>query len=183
MLFQLSANGAQQPSSFRPCLLWPRSPISATAELLFHPVTVTEGQGHSTRQLSTLCLKNVPHFTCYNLDVHGSITIIFGKTVTEKVGNQQVLYFPTSLSYCFCPTWGSRKSRNCIFHLNAACFLPKKHMKYIKISLTTDLPFAVKMIDWVHPTGPRKRVGPIQSCCLLPTCSVLTKSVTVSVAV
>jgi len=27
--------GAQQPPLFGPCLLWPRSPISATAELLF----------------------------------------------------------------------------------------------------------------------------------------------------
>jgi len=26
--------GAQQPPIFDPCLLWPRSPISATAELL-----------------------------------------------------------------------------------------------------------------------------------------------------
>jgi len=33
---QLSAKGAQQPPPlFGPCLLWPRSPISATAELLF----------------------------------------------------------------------------------------------------------------------------------------------------
>jgi len=32
-----AAKGAQQPPpSFRPCLLWPRSPISATAELLLH---------------------------------------------------------------------------------------------------------------------------------------------------
>jgi len=31
-----SAKGAQQPLPlFGPCLLWPRSPISATAELLF----------------------------------------------------------------------------------------------------------------------------------------------------
>jgi len=34
--------------------------------------------------------------TCYNLDAHGSITIIFGTNVTEEVGNQNVLYFPTS---------------------------------------------------------------------------------------
>jgi len=40
--------------------------------------------------------KNVPPLTCYNLDVHGSITIIFGTNVTEQVGNQNVLYFPTS---------------------------------------------------------------------------------------
>jgi len=29
------AKGAQQPALFGPCLLWPRSPISATAKLLF----------------------------------------------------------------------------------------------------------------------------------------------------
>ena len=28
-----AAQGAQQPPLFGPCLLWPRSPISATAEL------------------------------------------------------------------------------------------------------------------------------------------------------
>jgi len=27
---------AQQPPSFGPCLLWPRLPISATAELMLH---------------------------------------------------------------------------------------------------------------------------------------------------
>jgi len=31
---QLSAKRAQHPHLFGPCLLWPRSPISATAELL-----------------------------------------------------------------------------------------------------------------------------------------------------
>jgi len=32
-----SAKGAKQPPRlFGPCLLWPRSPISATAELLFN---------------------------------------------------------------------------------------------------------------------------------------------------
>jgi len=37
-------------------------------------------------------------------DVHGSNLIIFGTNVTEKVGNQQVLHFPTSPNYCFCTT-------------------------------------------------------------------------------
>jgi len=30
------------------------------------------------------CLKNVPPLTSYNLDMHGSITIVFGTSVTEK---------------------------------------------------------------------------------------------------
>jgi len=33
---QLSVKGAQQPPLFGLCLLWPRSPVSATAELLFN---------------------------------------------------------------------------------------------------------------------------------------------------
>jgi len=31
--------------------------------------------------------ENVPPLTCYNFDTHSSITVIFGKNVTEKVGN------------------------------------------------------------------------------------------------
>jgi len=46
-----------------------------------------------TNVLSTVCCtvsKNIPPLTCYKLDIHGSITIIFGKNVTEKVGNANV---------------------------------------------------------------------------------------------
>jgi len=46
--------------------------------------------------LYTLCLKNVPPLTCYNLYIRRSIATIFGKNVAEKVGNQNVLYFLTS---------------------------------------------------------------------------------------
>jgi len=48
--------------------------------------------------------KNVPPLTCYNLDIHSSITIIFGTSVIEKVGNQTVHYFPISPDLCFCTT-------------------------------------------------------------------------------
>ena len=58
--------------------------------------------------------KNVPHLTCYNLDMHGLITIIFGTSVTEEVGNQNMLYFPTSPNLCFCTTWENRKPKKCI---------------------------------------------------------------------
>jgi len=44
---------------------------------------------------STLCLKNVPPLTCYDLDKHDPLAISFGRSVTEKVRNQMVL-FPTS---------------------------------------------------------------------------------------
>jgi len=40
--------------------------------------------------------KNVSPLTCHILYRHGSIATIFGKNVAEKVGNQNVLYFPTS---------------------------------------------------------------------------------------
>ena len=60
-----------------------------------------------------------------NLDIHGSITIIFGTSVAEKVGNQNVLYFPTSPNVCFCTTWGNRKPKNCVFSLKCCTLLPK----------------------------------------------------------
>ena len=44
---------------------------------------------------TTLCLKKVPPLTCYNLDIHDPITIIFGRSVTKKVKNQTTLCFPT----------------------------------------------------------------------------------------
>jgi len=34
--------------------------------------------------ISTLCLKNVPPLTCYNLHKRGSIMIVFGINVTKK---------------------------------------------------------------------------------------------------
>jgi len=40
--------------------------------------------------------KNVPPLTCHNLDIHDPITIIFGRSVTEKVRNQTMLCFLTS---------------------------------------------------------------------------------------
>jgi len=81
------------------------------------------------------CLnKNVPPLTCYNVDMHGLITIIFGTSITEIVGNQNVLYFPTSPNLCFCTTWGNRKSEKCIFSLKC-CMLFTKNSKHIKISV------------------------------------------------
>jgi len=36
-------------------------------------------------QFYTVSQKNVPPSTCYNLDIHDPIKIIFGRSVTEKV--------------------------------------------------------------------------------------------------
>jgi len=48
---------------------------------------------------TTLCLKkNVPPSTCYNLNMHDPITIIFGRSVTQKVWNIWWFDFPPHLS-------------------------------------------------------------------------------------
>jgi len=94
--------------------------------------------------------------TCYHLDIHGSITIIFGTSVTEKVGNQKVLYFPTSPNLCFCTTWGNRKPENCIFALKSCMLFTKNTRNTLKYHLVTaEPPFTVKMIDWMNQIGPR----------------------------
>jgi len=88
--------------------------------------------------------------------MHGLIAIILGTSVTEKVGNQNVVYFLTLPNLCFCITWGNGKPENCIFSLKFCMLFTKKHMKHIKISpgynWTT---FTVQTIDWMHQAGPR----------------------------
>jgi len=46
--------------------------------------------------LYTVSQKRPTFDLLYNLYTHGSIATIFGTNVAEKVGNQNVLYFPTS---------------------------------------------------------------------------------------
>ena len=60
---------------------------------------------------STLCLKNVPPLTCYNLDIHNPIAIIFSRRVTDEVRNQTMLWCPTSLIKCFSITLQKKKPR------------------------------------------------------------------------
>jgi len=55
--------------------------------------------------------KNAPPLTCYSLHIHNLITIIFGRSVTEKVRNPMMLCFPISPLLCFCITWQNRKPR------------------------------------------------------------------------
>ena len=44
----------------------------------------------------TVSQKNVRPLTCHNLYTRDSIATIFGINVAEKVGNKNVLYFPTA---------------------------------------------------------------------------------------
>ena len=80
-------------------------------QVMFHLFTNQSCSGNSTPCLE----KNVPHLTCYNLDVHGSIATIFGRSVTEKVSNQNVLYFANAPNLCICTTMGNRKPKDCVF--------------------------------------------------------------------
>ena len=101
--------------------------------------------------------KNVTPLTCYNLYIHGSIAKSFGNNVAEKVGNQNLLYFPTSTNCCFCTTWGNRKPRNCVFLLKCRMLFTKKHETQLQISLghsRTEQAFTVKTINWLHQTAP-----------------------------
>jgi len=83
----------------------------------------------------TLCLKNRPTFTtCYNIYIHSSVATIFGTNVAEKVGSQNVLYFPTSLTSTSALPGETGNPEIVSFHLNAACFFSKKHETQLKIS-------------------------------------------------
>jgi len=74
--------------------------VSPTYAMLFLYYTVSQKTSHIWLAII---------LTCTVL-----ITIIFGTSVTEEVGNQNMLYFPTSPNLCFCTTWENRKPKKCI---------------------------------------------------------------------
>ena len=69
----------------------------------------------------TVSQKNVPHLACYNFDAHEWILIFFGRNVTDKVGNQKMLYYATSNNMCFCTTWQNAEHENHTFHSTGLC--------------------------------------------------------------
>ena len=82
----------------------------------------------------TLCLKKRPTFrTCYNFYIHSSIATIFGINVAQKVGNQNVLYFPTTLTSTSALPGETGNPEIASFHLNDACFSPT-NTKQLRIS-------------------------------------------------
>jgi len=43
---------------------------------------------------------------------------IFGRNVTDKVGNQKTLYYTTSNNLCFCTTWQNAETQKSHISLN-----------------------------------------------------------------
>jgi len=43
---------------------------------------------------------------------------IFGRNVTDKVGNQKTSYYATSNNLCFCTIWQNEETRKSHFSLN-----------------------------------------------------------------
>jgi len=70
---------------------------------------------------------------------------------------------------------GNPKSAS--FHLSAACFLPKAQETHQSIAWLQPNHFSLSK----RSTGCTRQ--DLESCCMLPACSMLTNSVTVSVAV
>jgi len=68
------------------------------------------------------------------------------------------MYFtlPPHITCAFTPPGETGNPTIASFHLNAACFLPKKNTRNkLKYHLdTAEPPFTVKTIDWMHQTGP-----------------------------
>ena len=69
-------------------------------------------------RIYTVSQKNVPPLACYNFDKHEWILICFGRNVTNKVGNQKMLYYATSNNLCFCTTWQDAETRKSHISLN-----------------------------------------------------------------
>jgi len=107
------------------------------------------------------------------------MSIIFGRNVTEKEGNQKMHYFPTPSSLCFCTTWGKRKPRNCIYLFkNCMWCCQQTHKNIISHSWT----ILRCQNDWLCAPD-RTQEGSKAFWCMLSPCLTFSKSVTVTVLV
>ena len=71
--------------------------------------------------------KNVTTLSCYNSDIHESISTIFGTNVAEKVSNKIYFSFPPHLTSASALPGETGNPKIASFHLNAACFFTQKH--------------------------------------------------------
>jgi len=82
--------------------------------------------------------KNVTTFSCYNFDEHELILKIFGRNVTENVGNQKMLYLPHHLTNASALPEETENPEIASFLLNAACCFfyqrTREHIKNIILS-------------------------------------------------
>jgi len=85
--------------------------------------------------------------------------------------------FPPHLACASALPGETRNPKSAYFHLNAACFLQKTHETHSNMT----------WLQLNHPLVSKRSTGytrqDLGSCCLLLTCSMLTKSVMVLVAV
>ena len=79
---------------------------------------------------TTPCLKKRPTFGLLQVWCRWMDFDIFGRNVTDKVGNQKTLYYGTSDNFCFCTTcqngetWKSQFSLNwTVLHTQYTCSL------------------------------------------------------------
>jgi len=101
--------------------------------------------------------------------------IIFGTSVTKKVGNQNVLHFPPHLNCASALPGETENLKSASFSLKWCMLFTKNTRNTLNYHLiTAEPPFSVK-------TGCTRQ--DVESRCLLPTCCMLIKSVMVSVAV
>jgi len=76
----------------------------------------------SSYRPTSLCLEKVHKIGwLHNVNVRARILIIFGRTVTEKTCNQNVLHFPPHLINASALPGETRNPEIASFHLNAAC--------------------------------------------------------------
>jgi len=80
-----------------------------TAEMLVHCIHIV--WIYTVSQKTSHLWLAITWHTWMNFD-------IFGRNVTDKVGNQRMLYYATSDNLCFCTTWQNRETRKSHFLLN-----------------------------------------------------------------
>jgi len=81
--------------------------------------------------------KTVSTLSCYNFDVRESILTIFGKNVTEKVGNKRYVVFPPHLTSGSALPGEKGNPEIVSSHLSVACCFTKNTRNTLKYHVVT----------------------------------------------
>jgi len=82
----------------------------------------------------TVCLKTTsPMFLAITRKSIVANLILFGRNSSEKVSNQKMLYFSTSLINASALPCETLNMENLCFHVNASCRFANRHRSHIRI--------------------------------------------------
>jgi len=96
-----------------------RKPLTMRIPIQYHVVHITAIKQFTNYSVSQ---KTSHIWLAITLTHMNGFWYFFGRSVTDKIGNQKTLYYATSSNLCFCTTWQNAETQTSHFHSVGLCY-------------------------------------------------------------